>query len=65
MSNGHQTGGNSVAPVYPENVTSLWSVNLVKDYLTLLDQSSNPETLEASAGAIQNLAACYWQVDLC
>ncbi|EEC20464.1 armadillo repeat protein, putative [Ixodes scapularis] len=27
----------------------------------LLSECSNPETLEAAAGAIQNLAACYWQ----
>jgi len=26
-----------------------------------LQSCSNPETLEAAAGAIQNLAACYWQ----
>uniref|UniRef100_A0A182WYR9 Uncharacterized protein n=1 Tax=Anopheles quadriannulatus TaxID=34691 RepID=A0A182WYR9_ANOQN len=25
------------------------------------DPCSNPETLEAAAGALQNLAACYWQ----
>ncbi len=30
-------------------------------YLALLSNCSNPETLEAAAGAIQNLAACYWQ----
>ena len=26
-----------------------------------MSDCSNPETLEAAAGAIQNLSACYWQ----
>ncbi len=30
-------------------------------YLNLLRSSSNADTLEAAAGALQNLAACYWQ----
>jgi hypothetical protein len=34
---------------------------VVQSYLALLSNCSNPETLEAAAGAIQNLAACYWQ----
>ena len=34
---------------------------IVQPYLSLLSDCSNPETLEAAAGAIQNLAACYWQ----
>jgi hypothetical protein len=34
---------------------------VVQAYLALLSNCSNPETLEAAAGAIQNLAACYWQ----
>ena len=34
---------------------------VVQPYLNLLSNCSNPETLEAAAGAIQNLAACYWQ----
>lgn len=39
----------------------LWQPDVVQSYLTLLQSCSNPETLEAAAGAIQNLAACYWQ----
>lgn len=39
----------------------LWQPDVVKPYLALLSGCSNPETLEAAAGAIQNLAACYWQ----
>uniref|UniRef100_A0A915HUE6 Fibronectin type-III domain-containing protein n=1 Tax=Romanomermis culicivorax TaxID=13658 RepID=A0A915HUE6_ROMCU len=42
-------------------ISLLWQPEVVRDYLKLLDQSSNPDTLEGSAGAIQNLAACYWQ----
>ena len=36
-------------------------LQVVQPYLNLLSNCSNPETLEAAAGAIQNLAACYWQ----
>lgn len=39
----------------------LWQTDIVKPYLALLAGCSNYETLEAAAGAIQNLAACYWQ----
>ena len=40
----------------------LWQPSVVEVYLLLLNDASNPETLEAAAGAIQNLAACDWQV---
>ena len=36
-------------------------MQVVQPYLSLLSNCSNPETLEAAAGAIQNLSACYWQ----
>ena len=36
-------------------------LQVVQPYLNLLSNCSNPETLEAAAGAIQNLSACYWQ----
>ncbi|XP_015784348.1 catenin delta-2 isoform X2 [Tetranychus urticae] len=39
----------------------LWQPEVVQPYLAILSECSNPETLEAAAGAIQNLAACYWQ----
>ncbi|XP_066158465.1 catenin delta-2 isoform X2 [Euwallacea fornicatus] len=39
----------------------LWQPDVVQSYLALLQSCSNPETLEAAAGALQNLAACYWQ----
>lgn len=39
----------------------LWQPDVVKPYLALLSGCSNSETLEAAAGAIQNLAACFWQ----
>ncbi|XP_046743496.1 catenin delta-2 isoform X2 [Diprion similis] len=39
----------------------LWQPEVVQSYLSLLHTCSNPETLEAAAGALQNLAACYWQ----
>lgn len=36
-------------------------MQVVPLYMALLQTCSNPETLEAAAGALQNLAACYWQ----
>ncbi|XP_041673816.1 catenin delta-2-like, partial [Drosophila eugracilis] len=39
----------------------LWQPEVVQYSLSLLQSCSNPETLEAAAGAIQNLSACYWQ----
>ena len=36
----------------------LWQPEIVQYYLVLLQSCSNPETLEAAAGAIQNLSAC-------
>lgn len=40
----------------------LWQPDVVQIYLALLSECSNPETLEASAGAIQNLCACLWPI---
>lgn len=45
----------------PRGMELLWQPEVVQPYLALLSECSNPETLEAAAGAIQNLAACYWQ----
>ncbi|XP_023216494.1 catenin delta-2-like isoform X2 [Centruroides sculpturatus] len=39
----------------------LWQPEVVQIYLALLSDCSNQATLEAAAGSIQNLAACYWQ----
>lgn len=39
----------------------LWNPETVKLYLRLLQESSNADTLEASAAAIQNLAACQFE----
>lgn len=32
--------------------------------MALLSGCSNPETLEAAAGSIQNLSACYWSASI-
>ncbi|KAL0810095.1 hypothetical protein ABMA28_010903 [Loxostege sticticalis] len=45
----------------PKGTEMLWSPEVVPLYMALLQTCSNPETLEAAAGALQNLAACYWQ----
>lgn len=42
----------------------LWQPEIVQPYLSLLSGCSNPETLEAAAGSIQNLSACYWQASI-
>ncbi|KAI2667631.1 Catenin delta-2 [Labeo rohita] len=39
----------------------LWHPSIVKPYLTLLSECSNPDTLEGAAGALQNLAAGSWK----
>lgn len=41
----------------------LWHPSVVKPYLTLLAESSNPATLEGAAGSLQNLSAGSWKVN--
>lgn len=53
------TNNNNIAQSHGKDL--LWQPDVVKPYLSLLSGCSNSETLEAAAGAIQNLAACYWQ----
>lgn len=48
----------------PKGVQMLWHPTIVKPYLTLLSECSNPDTLEGAAGALQNLAAGSWKVIL-
>ncbi|XP_067843525.1 plakophilin-4 [Heptranchias perlo] len=45
----------------PKGVGMLWHPSIVKPYLTLLAESSNPATLEGSAGSLQNLSAGNWK----
>ncbi|XP_069472485.1 plakophilin-4 isoform X3 [Ambystoma mexicanum] len=45
----------------PQGVEMLWHPSVVKPYLTLLAESSNPATLEGSAGSLQNLSAGNWK----
>uniref|UniRef100_A0A4W3HW69 Plakophilin 4 n=1 Tax=Callorhinchus milii TaxID=7868 RepID=A0A4W3HW69_CALMI len=45
----------------PKGVEMLWHPAVVKPYLTLLAESSNPATLEGSAGSLQNLSAGNWK----
>merc|ERR1719410_1561648 len=55
--NGTASSGSRGGP----GMDQLWVAEVVQPYLNLLSNCSNPETLEAAAGAIQNLSACYWQ----
>lgn len=48
----------------PKGIQMLWHPSIVKPYLTLLSECSNPDTLEGAAGALQNLAAGSWKVGL-
>uniref|UniRef100_A0A8B9KH48 Catenin (cadherin-associated protein), delta 2a n=1 Tax=Astyanax mexicanus TaxID=7994 RepID=A0A8B9KH48_ASTMX len=49
----------------PKGIQMLWHPSIVKPYLTLLSECSNPDTLEGAAGALQNLAAGSWKVMRC
>ncbi len=40
----------------------LWQPEMVKPYLSLLSECSNPITLEAAAGTLQNISAGDWIV---
>uniref|UniRef100_A0A3Q2YJU9 Plakophilin 4 n=1 Tax=Hippocampus comes TaxID=109280 RepID=A0A3Q2YJU9_HIPCM len=45
----------------PTGAEMLWHPAVVKPYLTLLAESSNPSTLEGAAGSLQNLSAGNWK----
>ncbi|XP_065191265.1 splicing regulator ARVCF-like isoform X1 [Sycon ciliatum] len=42
-------------------IVQLFQPEAVQPYVALAAEASNPETLEAAAGAIQNLTACNWK----
>ncbi|KAL5266517.1 hypothetical protein ACHWQZ_G003780 [Mnemiopsis leidyi] len=48
-------------PDHTSGVGLLWQTGVVRVYLDLLLECSNPETLEGAAGALQNLTACSWE----
>jgi len=50
-----------MAPREGRPVEMLWQPDVIGTYVHLLRHSSNPDTLEATAGCIQNLTACYWK----
>lgn len=52
----------SRGPVEYRGTQMLWHPLIVKVYQPILTDSTNPETLEAAAGALQNLSACDWEV---
>lgn len=68
-STNHASGNNSALPRSKQlesirGCDLLWQPEIVQPYLALLSGCSNPETLEAAAGAIQNLSACYWSASI-
>ena len=48
-------------PEHTNGVGLLWQPGVVRVYLDLLLECSNPETLEGAAGTLQNLTACSWE----
>ncbi|XP_034312898.2 catenin delta-1 isoform X3 [Magallana gigas] len=48
-------------PPGAQEFMGLWQNETVTLYLDILKESSNPVTVEAAVGAIQNLTACYWK----
>lgn len=60
--NGDASEKNALFKQPATGIALVWQPEVVLDYLKLLDLSTNPDTLEGSAGTIQNLSACYWQV---
>ncbi|KAL5267729.1 hypothetical protein ACHWQZ_G004690 [Mnemiopsis leidyi] len=48
-------------PEHTNGVGLLWQPSVVRVYLDLLLECSNPETLEGAAGTLQNLTACSWE----
>ena len=51
-------------PPGAQEFQGLWQSEVVSLYVDILKESSNPVTVEAAAGAIQNLTACYWKVGI-
>lgn len=51
-----------ISPPPPEGLELLYQPEAVRLYLSLLTCSQNHNTLEAAAGALQNLAAGQWAV---
>ena len=50
------------APEAVQGAARLWHPAVVRPYLAVLAECSNPDTLEGAAGALQNLAAGSWKV---
>ncbi|XP_038141530.1 plakophilin-4-like isoform X2 [Cyprinodon tularosa] len=62
----HEDSWDGVGPIpgfskSPKGAEMLWHPSVVKPYLMLLAESSNPATLEGSAGSLQNLSAGNWK----
>ncbi|ESO97461.1 hypothetical protein LOTGIDRAFT_114795, partial [Lottia gigantea] len=51
---------NTKLPAIANEYKALWGIEVIQKYLILIKNTSNPITLEAGAGAIQNLVACDW-----
>ncbi|CAF3131004.1 unnamed protein product [Rotaria socialis] len=63
--NANNNNNQTIHPILPPRegrpVEMLWQTDVIGTYVHLLRHSSNPDTLEATAGCIQNLTACYWK----
>ena len=60
----HEQIGNNIYAVMPPRqgrpVEMLWQPDVIVTYVHLLRHSSNPDTLEATAGCIQNLSRRFF-----
>ncbi|CAG10900.1 unnamed protein product, partial [Tetraodon nigroviridis] len=65
LGGGRKVCGTASAPFLtwrsPQRHPDVVAPSIVKPYLTLLSECSNPDTLEGAAGALQNLAAGSWK----
>ena len=62
-----QTGNNPYAIMPPRHgrpVEMLWQSDVIGTYVHLLRHSSNPDTLEATAGCIQNLSMMMMMINI-
>ncbi|OQV14547.1 Juxtamembrane domain-associated catenin [Hypsibius exemplaris] len=58
--NGTTAKNTTTSYTHLKGMEALWSIESVQSYLAVLSNCSNPDTLEATAGIVQNLSACYW-----
>ncbi|EDV21851.1 uncharacterized protein TRIADDRAFT_13097, partial [Trichoplax adhaerens] len=65
--NDRKTNLEAKSVILPENnrnikgIAILWQTSTIEDYLAILQEGRNTDTIEAVVGAIHNLTACNWR----